>query len=163
MSSTRLLAPALDPLSDLLLFFRLCRYLAEMRTFGWTLIDHSVLETRKTHGIWYPSLVDNVLLSLGQGFVGSSFDISSFLTSPSHLTISLCSSAGTTGSTSAFPTSFFPLLPLSLTSSRLVLFSFFLSQWASSPPAESRTGTEGKRNTSVFWRGSLRGILSRLY
>ncbi|KAL7416726.1 hypothetical protein BDY24DRAFT_412220 [Mrakia frigida] len=53
------------------------KYLAELTSLGWTLVDHAAL--RKTHGIWFPALVDNVLLSLGQGFVGTATSTMSIL------------------------------------------------------------------------------------
>ena len=46
-------------------------YLAEIAALGWIVMDHAALRTSETYGVWYPSLVDNVVLSLGKGFVGT--------------------------------------------------------------------------------------------
>ena len=46
-------------------------YLAEIDALGWIVMNHTALGTREEYGVWYPSLVDNVVLSLGKGFVGT--------------------------------------------------------------------------------------------
>ena len=46
-------------------------YLAEIAALGWTVMDHVALGTREEYGVWYPNLVDNVVLSFGRGFVGT--------------------------------------------------------------------------------------------
>ncbi|KAL7409845.1 hypothetical protein BDY24DRAFT_436766 [Mrakia frigida] len=56
-------------------------YLAEITALGWFLVDHHALNTKHVHGIWYPSLIDNVVLSLGRGLVGTKSSTMSILAS----------------------------------------------------------------------------------
>ncbi|GAA6005791.1 hypothetical protein JCM11491_004012 [Sporobolomyces phaffii] len=46
---------------------------------GWKVIDHDFMNTEDELGGWYPLLIDSVILSRGQGFVGTEFSTFSFL------------------------------------------------------------------------------------
>lgn len=48
-----------------------CRMLEDLRHLGWHYIDHEKLQTAEKYGPWEATLVDNVVLSLGMGFVGT--------------------------------------------------------------------------------------------
>lgn len=45
--------------------------LEDLRHLGWHYIDHEKLQTAEKYGPWEATLVDNVVLSLGMGFVGT--------------------------------------------------------------------------------------------
>jgi hypothetical protein len=46
---------------------------------GWKVIDHDFMETEKQLGGWYPMLIDSVILSRGQSFVGTEWSTFSYL------------------------------------------------------------------------------------
>jgi len=44
---------------------------AEIKSLGWTHIDHGMEKTHETHGEWYPPIFDQVAQSMAAGFVGT--------------------------------------------------------------------------------------------
>ena len=102
-------------------------YLAEIDALGWTVMNHAALGTKEEYGAWYPSLVDNVVLSFGRGFVGTSGSTSEW--SQSHVTHTN-----------------------RLTHSLLVLLCVGAEQCRYSPPDASRTGTGVRPSWSIGWR-----------
>ncbi|KZS96052.1 hypothetical protein SISNIDRAFT_451729 [Sistotremastrum niveocremeum HHB9708] len=42
-----------------------------VKALGWHWVDHDAMGTESKHGIWYPSLLDACIQSLGVGFVGT--------------------------------------------------------------------------------------------
>jgi len=47
------------------------RWWKSTEDLGWKSYDHIAEKTEEQYGIWYPSLLDAVMLSLAQGFVGT--------------------------------------------------------------------------------------------
>lgn len=44
---------------------------AQVQAQGWMHINHTEERTEEVYSAWYPALVDNVVQSLGVGFVGT--------------------------------------------------------------------------------------------
>jgi len=47
-------------------------FLYEAVRAGWTLVDHEREDTVGKYGMWYPTLLDSVMLSMSTGFLGTS-------------------------------------------------------------------------------------------
>jgi len=47
-------------------------FLFEAVRAGWTLVDHEREQTVEKYGMWYPTLLDSVMLSMSTGFLGTS-------------------------------------------------------------------------------------------
>lgn len=43
----------------------------EVRSYGWSYLNHTAEATFEKYGEWYPLLLDKVALSMGLGFVGT--------------------------------------------------------------------------------------------
>lgn len=43
----------------------------EVRSYGWTFLNHTSERTAELYGEWHPILIDKVSLSMGIGFVGT--------------------------------------------------------------------------------------------
>lgn len=46
-------------------------YLSALTAEGWLVVNHSALWSVEGWGKWYPTVVDNAILSLGKGFLGA--------------------------------------------------------------------------------------------
>ena len=47
------------------------RFYDELRSYGWSYLNHTAEATFEKYGEWYPLLLDKVALSMGLGFVGT--------------------------------------------------------------------------------------------
>ncbi|CED83248.1 hypothetical protein [Phaffia rhodozyma] len=54
-------------------------FLKEVRDLGWIMLNHDKELTIEKNGLWYPTLIDSIALSLGTGFVGTSGSTMSIL------------------------------------------------------------------------------------
>jgi len=43
----------------------------EVKSIGWTRLDHAIEESQKKFGDWYPPIIDQVAHSMAAGFVGT--------------------------------------------------------------------------------------------
>lgn len=47
------------------------KFYDEVRSYGWSFLNHTSERTVERYGEWHPILIDKVTLSMGIGFVGT--------------------------------------------------------------------------------------------